>query len=111
MKIKNFNYPDNMDIECIALCDLFNTIGLETEYSCCGHGKHEFMILFSDMVSTSDIDKFLMKLKNKYNHTPLLGRFIMWSRKIDGVIKHTWMYTVPTIKWANNDYEVIVSQI
>lgn len=40
-------YPDNMDKECIKLCDAINRIeGLRTVESCCGHGKDNFRIWF-----------------------------------------------------------------
>jgi hypothetical protein len=38
-------YDDQMDQECIDLCNAINEIpGLETVSSCCGHGKHDMWI-------------------------------------------------------------------
>lgn len=40
-------YGDDMDIECIDLCDALNAIpGIATMESCCGHGSHQFMVFF-----------------------------------------------------------------
>ncbi len=39
--------PDDMDDECIALCNLLNRIpGVRTSESCCGHGKSPFRLWF-----------------------------------------------------------------
>lgn len=39
--------PNEMDEECIALCNAINKIpGLRTTSSCCGHGKELFRIWF-----------------------------------------------------------------
>ena len=38
-------YDDNMDKECIALCNAINKIpGLRTIESCCGHDEREYRI-------------------------------------------------------------------
>ena len=40
-------YPEDMDRECVALCDAINKIpGIHTRESCCGHGIYNFMIFF-----------------------------------------------------------------
>lgn len=40
-------YPQNMDPECVAICDAMNALpGITTFESCCGHGKHEHWIFF-----------------------------------------------------------------
>jgi tRNA(Phe) wybutosine-synthesizing methylase Tyw3 len=40
-------YPDDMDKECINLCNALNSIkGIQTVESCCGHGKHGYWIFF-----------------------------------------------------------------
>lgn len=40
-------YPDDMDKECIRLCDAMNRFpGIMTHDSCCGHGKKEMGIYF-----------------------------------------------------------------
>lgn len=46
-KFDKFNYPENMDAECVSLCDALNTLpGVTTLESCSGHGKSPFMIWF-----------------------------------------------------------------
>ena len=39
---------DNMDTECIPICEAMNEIyGVQTRGSCCGHGETRFMIYFN----------------------------------------------------------------
>lgn len=41
-------YPDDMDQECIKLCDAMNSLpGVVTNESCCGHGVRPFRIFFT----------------------------------------------------------------
>ena len=41
------DYPDDIDPECIVLCDALNSLpGIRTVESCCGHGKYEFQVVF-----------------------------------------------------------------
>lgn len=103
MDIKEMNYPKDMDRECVALCNIFNTFGLETAYSCCGHGDQNFCIIFADTVTTDSVKQFLNILSNKYNHTPLVGSMLLWMRKISGDIKSNWTYSVEKIEWALHD--------
>lgn len=44
---KNITFPEDMDKECIELCELLNTLPtVKTFESCCGHGKHPYWIFF-----------------------------------------------------------------
>lgn len=39
--------PNDMDPECIALCEAMNKVtGITTEGSCCGHGERPYAIYF-----------------------------------------------------------------
>lgn len=43
----NHQYDEHMDKEVVPLCNAINSLsGLFTIESCCGHGKHPFMIWF-----------------------------------------------------------------
>ena len=43
----NLKYDDNMDAECVGLCDMINSLdGCETFESCCGHGVRPYSIYF-----------------------------------------------------------------
>lgn len=110
-RLQHFKYPTNMDVECIPLCDVLNSCGLTTEHSCCGHGKSAFFIIFSNNISTAQIDEFLMLFTSKYNHTPFLGKFLMWSRKISGELVHTWMYEAPAVEFATEDMNTIIKEL
>lgn len=84
---------EEIDILCIPMVKFFNDVGLETEFSCEGHsGKfiNNFQITFSGGVTDKDIQLFLSKLSR--SHTPLLGRFLKWTRKIDGHFVSNWEY-------------------
>lgn len=41
-------YPEDMDVECITICDALNALpGIATIESCCGHGEHPHRIFFT----------------------------------------------------------------
>ena len=46
-------YPEDIDQECIPLCDALNSLpGISTISSCCGHREHPHRIFFeSDSVA------------------------------------------------------------
>lgn len=67
-------YDENMDKECIILCNAINACdGLQTFESCCGHGKSTFGIWLT--------------AKHHYNLFPL-ARAI--SKNYDGFNWHLW---------------------
>lgn len=46
-QLREEKYDDRMDPECVALCDVLNTLpGIRTFESCCGHGEHPFIVFF-----------------------------------------------------------------
>jgi hypothetical protein len=46
-KFEKFEYPENMDAECVDLCNALNTLpGIKTVKSCCGHGTSPFAVWF-----------------------------------------------------------------
>lgn len=105
--IKDFTYPDDMDKECVPLCDILNSLELTTEFSCCGHGKDDFVILFSKEVSDDMVITFLRRISEGKDHTPLVGEFLKWYRFIDGELHENWEYRVQKIEFANTDYNTI----
>jgi len=43
----NLKLPDDVDPECVALCDVLNKMpGITTTESCCGHGTGNFVVFF-----------------------------------------------------------------
>ena len=106
----NINYPDDMDKECIPLCDLFNSIGLTTQFSCCGHGESLFQIIFEDNVTDEQICHFIDMLSQGKDHTPLVGSFLKWTRKVDEKISSNWTYQVDKIEWADSELESMQSK-
>lgn len=57
-------YPENMDAECIPLCDALNQLqGVVTTESCCGHKKDNFRIwLKVDAEAVAKMLPFLAQL-------------------------------------------------
>lgn len=109
--VKNTQYPDDMDKECIPLCDLFNSIGLTTQFSCCGHGESPFKIIFADNVYDKQIYDFIDILSQDKGHTPIVGSFLKWMRKVDDKIVLNWTYQVDKIEWADLDLEIMQRRI
>lgn len=105
--VENIQYPDDMDKECIPLCDLFNSIGLTTQFSCCGHGHDPFQIIFANNVTDEQIYNLIDTLSQKKDHTPIVGAFLKWTRKLDGKIVSNWTYQVDKILHANLDLEIM----
>lgn len=88
------NY-DEVDVECRDLVRLFNECGLKTKYSCQGHNGgvlDYYYIMFDDNITDSHIESFIGKFENKHSHSPFVGKFVKWMRKIPGEIKCNWMY-------------------
>lgn len=93
--VKHFKYPKDMDEACIPMCNFFNTIGLKTQFSCCGHNVNAFEIIFADEVKQDAIIEFIEKISSKCAHTPLIGSFSMWMRKCENKITSNWVYSIP----------------
>lgn len=94
----HIDYPKDMDSECVELCDYFNSVGLKTKFSCCGHNIADYQIIFDDEVTDEMIERFVVKCSDKYDHTPFLGQFCSWIRKVDGRVIRNWMYMIPYSK-------------
>lgn len=92
---EDINYEE-IDELCIPMVKYFNSIGLKTQFSCQGHeGRYSsFDIIFDRCVTDDMICEFLEKHSNQYNHTPFMGRFLKWMRKIDGVMSSNWSYFI-----------------
>lgn len=110
-RLRHFEYPENMDRECVLICDVFNSCGLKTKYSCCGHGRGNFYVIFDDEVSILKMEEFLSQFENQYTHSPFLGKFVMWMRKMSGKIVRNWMYEAPSMRFAASDAHVIVKEL
>lgn len=106
-KLQSFSYPEDMDSDCVQLCDLFNSLGLTTKYSCCGHNEQNFCIMFQDEINEAFIKEFLQHISLHKEYTPLVGGLKYWLRKVDGKIKGNWEYVASTISEANIDATTI----
>lgn len=91
------NYNE-IDEKCIPMVKFFNSIGLTTKFSCQGHDnikENEFQIMFEDTVTDDDIYEFLLECSAGRDHTPLVGSFYKWARKMGDSIHVNWMYVIP----------------
>ena len=94
MKIIDYS---KIDKKCIEMIKFFNEIGLITKFSCQGHDNgdnNSFEIIFDNSIEDNDVLIFLEKYSNKYNHTPFIGKFTKWMRKIDDEIVSNWIYSI-----------------
>lgn len=80
-----------IDTHCVQLVEFFNSIGLDTKYSCQGDMVNPFYIMFEDYIEDDKIEGFLQRFPNKYGHTNLPANFVKWCRLMNGHIKYNWM--------------------
>lgn len=110
------NYEE-IDELCIPMVKYFNSIGLTTKFSCQGHDnevKNVFDIMFEDYITDEAMIEFLELYSSKYDHSPFLGGFYKWYRKLDGKIASNWMYSVsygtPEINQSYAEYDLKIMQ-
>lgn len=100
-----------IDIPCVPIVLLFNRIGMRTQFSCQGDNNLEhFEIIFDKEVKDETIIEFLEKFENHYTHSPFLGRFLKWTRKMNGRIVSNWTYSCPTIEDVCKDFDIMVKK-
>jgi len=96
----NYNEIDEL---CRPMVQFFNGQGLTTKFSCQGHDnsfRNQFDIIFDENVTDDDICNFISKYSNDFDHTPFVGKFTKWIRKVNNIITCNWCYTV-----AYGDYK------
>lgn len=98
-----------IDIECINLVKLFNQVGLKTKHSCQGDAQNDFSIIFDDSITDNDMITFISKFKNKYGHSPFIGKFSKWVRLMNNKLSYNWMYTAKDYNAAHITYVRIKS--
>lgn len=99
-----------IDIPCVPMVLLFNSekVNMKTQFSCQGDDKLEhFEIIFDKEVTDENIVEFLCKFEEHYTHSPFMGRFLKWTRKLHGKIVSNWTYNCMTIEDACKDFEII----
>lgn len=99
-----------IDKDCVDLVKYFNNIGLDTKYSCSGHGEDTFEIVFEDYIADEQMESFISKYKNKYNHSLFLGKFSKWCRIMSGKVVYNWIYIVKDVRSAKITYMRIISK-
>lgn len=93
MQYINYN---EIDVLCRPIVKYFNAIGLDTKFSCQGHEglNRSFQIMFQDYVTDEQIQSFLEQYSSKFSHSPFVGHFQKWMRKMSGKIATNWIYEV-----------------
>lgn len=99
-----------IDKDCVDLVKYFNSIGLDTKYSCSGHGEDTFEIVFEDYITDEQMEGFISKYRNKYNHSLFLGKFSKWCRVMSGKMVYNWIYTAKDVRSAKITYMRILSK-
>lgn len=105
--IKEIGEWVNIDIPCIPMVLLLNRIGLITKYCCQGDKYNYFNIMFQDNITDKDIEDFLLKFENQYTHSPFVGKFVKWTRKMSGKIVSNWLYECNSIRSVSDDFNTI----
>lgn len=98
-----------IDEKCVPLVNYFNSVGLDTKFCCEGHKANEpFFIMFEDYITTEKIVNFINEYSNKYDHSPFMGKFVMWARKINDKIVYNWEYLLYDKEHLQIDEETII---
>lgn len=109
-KILNIRGKDcEIDIGCIPMIELLNSIGLDTKYCCQGDTEENFpyYIMFEDYVTDGQIADLVGKCIGEEGNTLILGQFNKWCRNVPrSGVKFNWGYKVKTLDGANYDYVV-----
>lgn len=109
-----------IDPLCIPMIKYFNSIGLVTKFSCEGHDNlfyNKFQIIFDNCVTDKQIQDFIMRYSNDYDHSPFLGQFYKWGRKIGEQYVESWIYEVSygdytmNQKFAKMDYKTMIQNV
>ncbi|QDY27049.1 hypothetical protein [Clostridium botulinum] len=110
MKLNIKNKLIEIDDKCVPLVKYFNEIGLDTKYCCQGHNDYEnFNIMFEEYITDEQMINFISEYSTKHKHSPFLGKFVKWYRKMSGEIVCNWMYIVNTYEEANVTYNRLIS--
>ena len=98
-----------IDAKCVDLVELFNQIGLKTEFSCCGHRRCVFQIIFNQSVEDSDIYGLINNISAGRYQTPLMGVFMKLVRYVNGSMQSNWVYQINEHPYqcAKIDYEFL----
>lgn len=105
------NKEVEIDLECIDFVKLFNQEGLKTKFSCQGDRYNDFYIIFDDEVTDIDMENFISKFKNRYGHSPFIGKFSKWCRLMNNTITYNWMFRTKDYKTASITYARIIEQL
>jgi len=94
-----------VDPKCRDMVEFFNEMNISTISSCQGHNNlqnNAFYVIFDVCVTDKDIDNFLSMFDKHTIHSPFIGTFKKWMRKIDGIITSNWIYSIDYGKYKMN---------
>ena len=84
-------YDDNMDQECIAICNTLNALpDVKTTCSCCGHYKEPYRIWFNS-VNPYSLAVIARVFDRRYSGTNLVYRICMLTKDAEQFPQYTYM--------------------
>nr|DAH73369.1 MAG TPA: hypothetical protein [Caudoviricetes sp.] len=109
-KILNIRGKDcEIDIGCIPMIELLNSIGLDTKYCCQGdiEKNYPYYIMFEDYVTDEQIANLVGKCIGEEGDAFICGKFNKWCRNVGKKgVKLNWIYEIETLGGAYHDYVV-----
>ena len=110
-KILNIRGKDcEIDIGCIPMIELLNSIGLDTKYCCQGdiEKNYPYYIMFEDYVTDEQIANLVGKCIGEEGDAFICGKFNKWCRNVGKKgVKLNWIYEIETLGGAYHDYVVV----
>ena len=110
-KILNIRGKDcKIDIGCVPMIELLNSIGLDTKYCCQGdiEKNYPYYIMFEDYVTDEQIADLVGKCIGEEGEELIYGKFYKWCRNVGGKgVKLNWMYEI-TLGGAYYYYDYVL---
>lgn len=101
------NYDEHMDFECIPLCDAFNSaLKVETKFSCFGHYKYPFHIVFACNQS-----KHLLPLMQLLDSKKYKNKFMITVIRSFNFIDFEILYKFETIDIITKSLHKLITQL
>lgn len=117
--------PPDMDVECVALCNVLNTLpGIETRESCCGHLKDRYSIWFH-CENIDTLSRLARCVERNYSDgkwevlvdsCDTSPRGFFWLRtkepfSTEGEMEASWMRLIQNIDhWFKDDFDEYFSK-
>ena len=106
------NYDNEMDKECIELCNALNYLeGIETYESCCGHGVNFYSIFFkADCKNNYSLSIIARAFNKRYSQTSIPFIIELETSEMNYPKYHYWIHSTQIYK-DNEDMLKDVQQL